>query len=85
VTRDEALHEAIEAATRAGTTANTDWMAAAARLALAWVAIHDRLPEARPDPVTAQCGHNVVAMWTGSQWVHPSSMAECEMPPVSDD
>ncbi len=37
--------------------------------------------ELRRKPVTKKCGHKVIALKSGDQWLHPFTVAVCDKPP----
>lgn len=95
MTRAEALERAIEAAGYAERSVDIEFINGQAHLAEAWVAIHDRLPAGRKSQWSGrtgqahvqyvkECGHGVTAWLQGDHWVHPTSMVECDNPPVTN-
>lgn len=97
MTRAEALNQAILAAMDAHRPiVDADMTAALARLAQAWLAIHDRLPEVEQaprrltfTPPTSEqdiqiCGHDIISWRLGDHWVHAASTFECDDPPITN-
>lgn len=94
MTRADALERAIEMANYAERAAAPDFAMAQARIAEAWLAIHDRLPaqsayrERWAGPIQEQdikkCRHGLIAWLNGDHWVHPGALDECDNPPITD-